>query len=98
MSLFIVYCLYLRVTSEQEPIPLKDEVRAAIKHIKRNKAVGFEIPIETIKATGEIGVDILHTICCRIWVTGAWPSDWSHSIYSSQYIKKDQQKSAAITD
>ena len=79
--------------SEQEPMPLKDEVRAAIKHLKRNKAVGFdEIPIETIKTMGEIGVDILHTICRRIWVTRTWPSDWSHSIFIPLHKKGSTKK------
>ncbi|XP_012550728.1 uncharacterized protein LOC105842410 [Bombyx mori] len=73
-------------------MPLKDEVRAAINHLKR-KAVGFdEIPIETIKAMGEIGVDILHIICCRIWITGVWPSDWSHSIFIPLHKKGSTKK------
>lgn len=79
--------------SEQEPLPLKDEVRAAIKHLKPNKAVGSdEIPIETIKAMGEIGVDILYTICHRVWVSGDWPSDWAHSTFVPLHKKGSTKK------
>ncbi|XP_024876648.1 uncharacterized protein LOC112457698, partial [Temnothorax curvispinosus] len=57
--------------SEREPGILRDEIRAAIKHLQQDKAVGTdEIPIEVIRDIGEFGVDILHIICSQIWDTG----------------------------
>ncbi|CAH2215758.1 jg22843, partial [Pararge aegeria aegeria] len=44
---------------EKEPNILRDEIRAAITHLKDRKATGSDsIPIETIKASGEYGVRI----------------------------------------
>ncbi|XP_073942535.1 uncharacterized protein [Choristoneura fumiferana] len=55
---------------DREPNIMRDEVRAAIKHLKCNKAMGCdEIPIEVFKAMGESGVDVLFTICNKIWET-----------------------------
>jgi len=54
-----------------EPNILRDEVRAAIAHLKNGRATGRDaIPIETIKASGEYDVDIFLTICDKIWHTG----------------------------
>ncbi|PZC84076.1 hypothetical protein B5X24_HaOG205798 [Helicoverpa armigera] len=65
-----------------EPDILKDEIRAAIKHLKNGKATGTDaIPIETIKASGEHGVQIFHTLCNQIWLTGQWPKEWAHTVF-----------------
>ncbi|KAL0879221.1 hypothetical protein ABMA27_003004 [Loxostege sticticalis] len=67
---------------ELEPDILKTEVRAAIKHLKNGKAVGRDsIPIETIKASGEYGVQIFQKLCNKIWRTSTWPHDWAHSVF-----------------
>ena len=79
--------------AELEPGLLRDEIRAAINHLKPNKAVGVdEIPIEVIKAMGETGVDILHTICCKIWNNGDWPKDWSNSLFIPLHKKGSTKK------
>lgn len=78
---------------EMEPDILKDEVRAAIKHLKTSKAVGVdEIPIEVIKDMGENGVDLFHSICNLVWTTGQWPKDWSHSIFIPLHKKGSTKK------
>ncbi|KAI8433244.1 hypothetical protein MSG28_015320 [Choristoneura fumiferana] len=67
---------------EIEPDILLDEIRTAIKHLKNGKATGSDaIPIETIKASGEYGVHIFHTLCQKIWQTGCWPKEWAHTIF-----------------
>lgn len=76
-----------------EPSILKSEVRAAIDHLKRNKAVGADnIPIEIFKAMGEFGVEILHVICNRVWETEKWPQDWAHSVFIPLHKKGSTKK------
>ncbi|KAI8429179.1 hypothetical protein MSG28_007716 [Choristoneura fumiferana] len=76
-----------------EPRILKEEVRAAIEHLKGGKAVGSDcIPIETIRCCGDFGVDILHIICNRIWTNGTWPREWTHSIFIPLHKKGSTTK------
>ncbi|KAL0901105.1 hypothetical protein ABMA27_006427 [Loxostege sticticalis] len=76
-----------------EPGILKSEVRAAIRHLKNGKATGKdEIPIETIRAMGEYGIHIFHTICNRIWLTGKWPSEWAHTVFTPLHKKGSTKK------
>ncbi|KAI8434260.1 hypothetical protein MSG28_012354 [Choristoneura fumiferana] len=86
----VLLAKYLTVS----PNIMRDEVRAAIKHLKCNKAMGCdEIPIEVFKAMGESGVDVLFTICNKIWETGIWPDDWSQSIFIPLHKKGSTKKS-----
>lgn len=79
--------------SQREPCILREEVAAAIKHLKRGKAVGVdEIPIEVIRDMGDIGVDIMHIICTKIWDTGEWPRDWSKSVFIPLHKKGSTKK------
>ena len=64
-------------TYEPEPEPLLSEVRAAIKQLKNGKSPGLDnIPGEILKSTGESGIVALHLLCCKIWTTCQWPTDW----------------------
>ena len=48
---------------EEEPDILRGEVTAAIKKLTDNKAPGYDnTTAEEPKATGEIGVDVLHRL------------------------------------
>ena len=53
-----------------EPDMLKEEVATALKHLEEGKAAGFDgIAAEEMKATGEIGINIIHKLCGKIWET-----------------------------
>ena len=63
------------------PDLLDEEIRAAIKEIKNNKAVGVdEIPIEFWKVLGEKGVTELVGICKEMYEYGVWPEDFTKII------------------
>lgn len=80
-------------TGDREPDILRDEIRAAVRHLKSNKAVGADgIPIEVFRAMGEVGVEFLYTICCKTWETGRWPEDWSRSTFIPLHKKGSTKK------
>jgi len=65
-----------------EPPIMEAEVQRALQEIKCNKAPGADdIPIELLKASGEEGVQVITTLCQKIWETGTWPDDWKKSVY-----------------
>ena len=66
--------------TDNHPI-LRDEVTAAVKSLKKDKAAGADnIPAELIIAGGEAVTDMLHKICNKIWQTGEWPLCWTQSL------------------
>ena len=66
--------------AEHHPI-LREEVEAAVKARKMGKSAGVDnIPAELVQAGGEAMIDILTTICNKIWKTGKWPTTWSQSL------------------
>ena len=60
----------------------------ALKHLKEGKAAGFDgVSAEEMKATGEIGIDVIHKLCKRIWETEKIPDDWERrSLF--QFLKR----------
>ena len=45
------------------------------------KSAGVDnTPAELVQAGGEATIDILTTICNKIWKTGEWPTRWTQSI------------------
>ena len=61
----------------QEPEPLFDEVCSAIDQLKTGKAPGLDnVPGELLKFSDDSSKKALHSLCCRIWSSGAWPSEW----------------------
>ena len=50
---------------------LREEVEAAVKALKKGKSAGVDnIPGELVQAGGEAMVNVLTTICNKIWQTG----------------------------
>ena len=65
---------------EHHPI-LREEVEAAVKFLKMGKSADVDnIPAELVQAGGEAMIDILTTICNKIWKTGEWPTTWTQSL------------------
>ena len=58
---------------EHHPI-LREEEEAAVKALNMGK------PAELVQAGGEAMIDILTTICNKIWKTGEWPTTWTQSL------------------
>ena len=51
------------------------------KQLKMRKSAGVDnIPAELAQAGGEDLIDILTTICNKIWKTGEWPTTWTQSL------------------
>ena len=60
---------------------LREEVEAAVKALKMGKSVCVDnIQAELVQAEGEAMIDILTSICSKIWKTGEWPTTWSQSL------------------
>ena len=67
---------------EQEPEPMLDEVRWALKEISDGKSPGCDdVPIELIKEGKEKSILVYHTIVLKIWRTHSWPIAWKRSVY-----------------
>ena len=68
-------------TERQVPEIEREEVVAAMKKMKKGKAVGpDDIPIEAWRVLGEAGVDILLDILSGIMQTEKMPEEWRESI------------------
>ncbi|XP_063389200.1 uncharacterized protein LOC134674985 [Cydia fagiglandana] len=65
--------------AEREPDILLHEVESAIRKLK-HKACGSDgVTTQMIQNLGPEGVNIIHTICLKVWRTGQWPEDWTES-------------------
>ena len=65
---------------ERHPI-LRQEVEAAVEALNMGKSAGEDnIPPELVQAGGETMIDILSSICNKIWKTGEWPTTWTQSL------------------
>ena len=68
------------INNDSYPI-LREEVEAAVKSLKKGKSAGVDnIPWELVQAGGEAMIDMLLTICNKIWQTGEWPTPWTQSL------------------
>ena len=75
--------------SDREQDVMREEVLAAIRDMKNNKAEGMDnIPIEMLKNLGERATDELVRLCQDIYRTEAWPEDFLQTIVIS--LKKKQ--------
>ena len=67
--------LYRR--TEDEPTPLVEEVREAMKKLKNQKLPGCDgIPTELWKAAGENGIRLMHRIC-NTSCAARWPPQYA---------------------
>ena len=65
---------------EHHPI-LREEVEAAVKALKMGKSAGVDnTTAELVQAGGEAMIDILTSICNKIWKTREWPTTWTRSL------------------
>ena len=66
---------------DEELIPLRSEVELAVKQLKNGKATGCDdISAEMIKASGELGISLLHKLIVKIRQTGEWSEDWRRAV------------------
>ena len=67
---------------KREPPPTKAEIMRAMERISKSKAPGSDcMPIELLSFGGETALDMLHEICEEVWKSGAWPDDWTRSLF-----------------
>ena len=65
---------------EHHPI-LREEVETVVKALKMEKSAGVDnIPAELVQAGEEAMINILTSICNKIWKTGEWPTTWTQSL------------------
>ena len=53
---------------------------------------GPSISAEMIKASGELGISLLHKLIVKIWQTGEWPEDWRRAVLIPIPKKGDLQQ------
>jgi len=66
--------------TDRTPNITRSEVTEAINHLKKGKAAGKDNIPAVLLNTGTTTVDILHSICNKIWQSGVWPTQWTKSI------------------
>ena len=65
-----------------EPDILECKVKWALGIITANKASGGDrIPVELFQILRDDAVNMLHSICQKIWKTQQWPQDWKRSVF-----------------
>ena len=70
------------VITHLEPDILECEVKWALGSITTNKASGGDgIPVELFQILRDDAVNMLHSICQKIWKTQQWPQDWKRSVF-----------------
>ena len=61
---------------------LECEVRWALGSITTNKASGGDRnPVELFQILKDDDVNMLHSICQKIWKSQQWPQDWKRSVF-----------------
>ena len=50
------------------------------------------ISAEMIKASGDVGISLLHKLIVKIWQTGEWPEDWRRAVLITIPKKVDLQQ------
>ena len=79
-------------TENLEPEPLFDEIDSAIHQLKSGKAPGLDnVPGELLKFSDISSKKALHTLCCKIWKSGTWPTEWKLQEFVMLYKSGDQK-------
>ena len=61
---------------------LECEIKWALGSITTNKASGGDgIPAELFQILKNNAVQVLHSICQKIWKIQQWPQDWKRSVF-----------------
>ena len=69
-----------QIPDEEHHSILREDVEAAVKAPKMGQSAGMDnIPAELVQAGGEDMIDILTSICRKIWKTGEWLTTWAQS-------------------
>ena len=69
------------IESLDSPPILKEEVEAAIRHLKVGKSPGGDnIPSELIRSGGDSTASALAALCQKIWEHRKWPKEWTQSL------------------
>ena len=67
---------YHGVITHLEPDILECEVKWALGSITMNKDSGGDgVPVELFQILKDDAVDVLHSVCQRMWKTQQWPQD-----------------------
>ena len=73
---------YDGVITQLEPDILECRVKRALGSITTNKASGGDgIPVELFQILKDDAVQVLHSICQKIWKTQQWLQDWKRSVF-----------------
>ena len=79
-------------TESLEPEPLFDEIESAIHQLKSGKAPGLDnVPGELLKFSDISSKKALHSLCCKIWRSGTWPTEWKLQEFVMLYKSGDQK-------
>ena len=74
---------------------LECEVKWALGSITRNKVSGGDrIPAELFQILNDDVVQVLHSLCQKIWKTQQWSQDWKRSIFIliPKKVKEESEK------
>ena len=70
------------VITHPEPDILECDVKWALGSITINKASGGDIvPAEVFKILKDDAIEVLHSICQKIWKIQKWPQEWKSSVF-----------------
>ena len=73
---------YSDVVSHLKPDILEREVKWALGSTAVNKASGCDgLSSRTIQVLKDDAIEMLHSVCQKIWKTQQWPQDWKRSIF-----------------